>query len=102
MSLYLSSVVDIKSNKIFRSLALFLGNNCSNGRYAARRNGQKLALPGSGEGVSVDVHLRGFDPIPGELGPLLAVITVQRTGADPEIAPLLAVDIESVEAEPGY
>jgi hypothetical protein len=62
----------------------------------------KIALPGSGESVSVDVHLRGFDPIPGEFGPLLAVITVQRTDADPEIVPLLAVDIESVEAGPGY
>jgi hypothetical protein len=85
-----------------QELSVVPGEQLLNWPLCRRQEWPKIALPGSGEGVSVEVHLRGFDPIPGEFGPLLAVITVQRTDADPEISPLLAVDIESVEAEPGY
>ena len=85
-----------------QELSVVPGEQLLNWPLCRTQEWPKIALPGSGEAVSVDVHLRGFDPIPGEFGPLLAVITVQRTGADPEIAPLLAVDIERAEPEPGY
>lgn len=85
-----------------QELSVVPGEQLLNWPLCRTQEWPKIALPGSGESVSLEVHLRGFDPIPGEFGPLLSVITVQRTGGEPEIAPLLAVDIESVEAEPGY
>lgn len=67
-----------------------------------RKNWPKIDLLGDGESVELNLHLRAFDPIDGEFGPTLAVVTVHRVDEAPLIDPLLVVDIESVDIDPGY
>jgi hypothetical protein len=85
-----------------RELSVVPGEQLLNWPLCLQAKWPKINLGGEGEAVEINVHLRGFDPIHGELGPPLAVITAHRNNVDPIIEPLLVVDIESCMVEAGY
>ncbi|MDU8432782.1 hypothetical protein RYA99_26855 [Pseudomonas syringae pv. actinidifoliorum] len=84
------------------SLSVIPGEQLLNWPLCREQNWPKIDLLGDGESVEVSVHLRAFDPINGEFGPPLAVIAVYRANEVPLIEPLLVVDIESADIDPGH
>ncbi|QGG78326.1 hypothetical protein N028_24550 [Pseudomonas syringae USA011] len=85
-----------------RKLSVVPGEQLLNWPLCREKNWPKIDLLGDGESVELNLHLRAFDPIDGEFGPTLAVVTVHRVDEAPLIDPLLVVDIESVDIDPGY
>ncbi|WP_246475094.1 hypothetical protein [Pseudomonas folii] len=85
-----------------KKLSVIPGEQLLDWPLCREQNWPQIDLLGDGESVEVSVHLRAFDPIHGEFGPALAVVTVHRVDDEPLIDPLLVVDIESVDIDPGY
>lgn len=85
-----------------RKLSVVPGEQLLNWPSCLKQEWPEIDLLGDGEAVQLNVHLRAFDPIDGEVGPALAVVSLYRINADPVVDPLLLVDIEGVEIDPGY
>ncbi|POP67905.1 hypothetical protein CXB35_18160 [Pseudomonas syringae] len=91
-----------KIHNDIKKLSVVPGEQLLNWPLCREQNWPKIDLWGDGESVEVNVHLRAFDPVDGEFGPALAIVTVHRVDEAPLIEPLLVVDIESVDIDPGY
>jgi hypothetical protein len=76
---------------IVRGTELSSWNQCINKKWPT------VILPGEGEQLKVEFHIKRFNPIGGSHGPAYPVVVMWRSAGTADLSPILEVDIDEAE-----